>query len=436
MNTEWRWPIKHKGIKLLFFGTLVIFLLIPKWSGAARLKDIASVKGVRENILIGYGIVVGLKGTGDSSADITGQSLSRLFVKLGLDIQNNATIKSKNAAAVIVTAKLPPFARVGNQLDVTVSSIGDAGSLEGGMLLVTPLRAGDQSVYAVAQGSVSIGSVADGSTKNFPTIGRVVSGATIEKDLDTNFAGKKNFRLALHQPDFTTAARMATVINGELGGKYASARDSGTIDVVVPFNYQGNMVELLALLENVNINVDSKARVVLNERTGTVVMGEQINIVPVAISHGDLAIEVKGAPKGTKPERISDGHISITERSGCSSSRFGDYVILCLPAENPKLPWLQTVLGPFQGPAELAGNFGFSAGKQSNHTVYKHLRCCGSRFDYLSIMEDAEGIVRETRQERRPARMVGYSNLDSAQSGKEAGHGILIRLPRLGRGQR
>jgi flagellar P-ring protein precursor FlgI len=273
---------------------------------AARIKDIATVKGVRENILIGYGIVVGLKGTGDSSTDITSQSLTRLFVKLGLDLQNNANVKSKNAAAVIVTAKLPPFARVGNLLDVTVSSIGDAGSLEGGMLLVTPLRAGDQNVYAVAQGPVSIGSIADGSSKNFPTVGRVVSGATIEKDLDTNFAGKKNFRLALHQADFTTAIRVVTVINGELGGKFASARDSGTIDLVVPFNYEGNSVELLALLENLNINVDSKARIVLNERTGTIVMGERIHIVPVAISHGDLSIEVKGAPKGAKPEHVAE----------------------------------------------------------------------------------------------------------------------------------
>ncbi len=273
------------------------------WAGA-KLKDVATVKGVRENILIGYGIVVGLRGSGDSSADVTGQSLSRLFGKLGLDVAQNAGVKSKNAAAVIITAKLPPFARVGNQIDITVSSIGDAGSLEGGVLLVSPLRAGDQNVYAVAQGPVSIGSIADGTSKNFPTVGRVVNGATIEKDVDVNFAGKKNFRLALHHPDFTTAARVATTINGELGGKFATARDSGTIDVVVPFNYEGNSVELLALLENLSVNIESKAKIVLNERTGTVVMGDRIAISPVAISHADLAIEVKGAPKGSKPERV------------------------------------------------------------------------------------------------------------------------------------
>ncbi|MCM2279999.1 MAG: flagellar basal body P-ring protein FlgI [Oligoflexia bacterium] len=278
---------------------------LPESAQAARIKDIATVKGVRENILIGYGIVVGLKGTGDSSADVTGQSLGRLFNKLGLDVQGN-TVKSKNAAAVIVTAKLPPFARVGNPLDVTVSSIGDATSLEGGVLLVTPLRAGDQNVYAVAQGPMSIGGVADGTTKNFPTVGRVVSGATIEKDVDINFAGKKNFRLSLHNPDFTTAARIAALINGELGGKFANARDSGTVDIVVPFNYDGNSVELLATLENVNVNVDSKAKVVLNERTGTVVMGSGVSILPVAISHGDLAIEVRDAAKGAKPQRVME----------------------------------------------------------------------------------------------------------------------------------
>ena len=275
--------------------------LLPGSVEAARLKDVATVKGVRENILIGYGIVVGLKGTGDSSADVTGQSLNRLFKKLGLDVEGN-TVKSKNAAAVIVTAKLPPFARVGNKIDVTVSSIGDSSSLEGGILLVTPLRGGDQNVYGVAQGPVSIGSVADGTTKNFPTVGRVVVGATIEKDLDSNFSTKKNFRLSLHNPDFTTAARITAVINAELGGKFASARDSGTVDIVVPFNYEGNSVELLALLENIQVNVDSSAKVVLNERTGTVVMGDRISISPVAISHGDLSIEVGstggGAPGG------------------------------------------------------------------------------------------------------------------------------------------
>ena len=306
MNIDFRPYVSFRALAAAGAVGVLCALVFSAPARAARLKDIAAVKGVRENILIGYGVIVGLKGSGDSGADVTGQSLNRLFGKLGLDVQQNAAIKSKNAAAVIVTAKLPPFARSGNKIDVSVSSIGDASSLEGGVLLVTPLRAGDQNVYAVAQGPVSIGSVADGTSKNFPTVGRVVSGATIEKDVETNFSGKKNFRLSLHNPDFTTAARVAVTINGELGGKYASARDSGTIDVVVPFNYEGNTVELLSVLENMNVNVDGRAKVVLNERTGTVVMGERVTLSPVAISHGDLTIQVQGAPAGGKGQSIAE----------------------------------------------------------------------------------------------------------------------------------
>lgn len=283
-----------------FIGLLLLSGSISAYAAntpGARLKDIAAVKGVRENILIGYGLVVGLKGTGDSSADVTAKSLGRLFGKLGLDVEKNAAIKSKNAAAVIVTAKLPPFARSGVQIDVTVSSIGDASSLEGGILLVTPLRAGDQNVYAVAQGPITLGTLADGKS-TFPTVGRIVSGGMIEKDIDNQFSNKKSFRLALNNPDFTTAARLVALINAELGGRFASARDSATVDVVVPFNYDGNTVDLMARVENIKVVVDSKAKVVLNERTGTVVMGDQVMITPVAISHGEIAIQVKGA----KPE--------------------------------------------------------------------------------------------------------------------------------------
>lgn len=297
MNIE----LKSLGKLGLILGLLVFFFLNSQVSsGAVRLKDVATVKGVRENILIGYGIIVGLNGTGDSSTDVTSQSLGRLFKKLGLNIDQETAVQSKNAAAVIATAKLPPFARVGSRIDVTISSIGDAKSVEGGILLVTPLRGGDQNVYAVAQGPVSIGSVSGGDG-TFPTVGRIVSGATIEKDLDTNFAAKKSFRLSLKNPDFTTAARIVTLINGEFGGKFSHARDSGTIDVVVPFNYQDKSVEMMAILENIKVNLDSKAKVVLNERTGTVVMGGKISIGPVAISHGELSIEVEDPPAPRAP---------------------------------------------------------------------------------------------------------------------------------------
>jgi flagellar P-ring protein precursor FlgI len=186
-----------------------------------------------------------------------------------------------------------------------VSSIGDAGSLEGGTLLVTPLRAGDQNVYAVAQGPVSLGGMmagggtGGGGSAMFPTTGRVPNGALIEKEVEGNFTQKKTFVLSLNNPDFTTAARLTKLINTELGGKYAVARDSGTLDIIVPFNYENSAVELLATIENLEVNPDSKARVILNERTGTVVIGENVRIDNVAISHGELAIEVSGA-KGAK----------------------------------------------------------------------------------------------------------------------------------------
>lgn len=287
--------IKHLALSIFLILTTIILD-----SHAARIKDIASIKGVRENILIGYGLVIGLKGTGDSGTDITSKSMIRLFEKMG--IQTGATdFKSKNVAAVIATAKLAPFARAGTKLDVTVSSIGDAGSLEGGTLLVTPLRAGDQNVYAVAQGPVSLGGVTDGGGKgvSFPTTARVPNGAIIEREVDGSFTQKKSFVLSINNPDFTTAARLSKVVNTELGGKYAVARDAGTIDVIAPFNYEGSGVELMATIENLEVTPDSKARVVLNERTGTVVIGDNVRIENVAISHGDLQIEVSG-PKGPK----------------------------------------------------------------------------------------------------------------------------------------
>lgn len=303
-----------KGMRTLF---LVLLLLgtVPSSLAAVRLKEVATIKGVRDNILIGYGIVVGLKGTGDSSTDVTSQSLTRLFGKLGLDVGQGAAVKSKNAAAVIATASLPPFARIGSKIDVSVSSIGDASSLEGGILLVTPLRAGDQSVYAVAQGSVSLGALADGGGKNFSTVARISNGATIEKDIDVNFAAKKNFRLALNSPDFTTAARVVNLINAELGGKFATARDSGTVDIVVPFHYEGNSVELLAKIENIQVHLDRKAKIIINERTGTIVMGGDVKISPIAISHGDLAIEVPKVAAAGAPPAAGGGNAPAKKES-------------------------------------------------------------------------------------------------------------------------
>lgn len=288
---------------LELLGWLAAFLFLTALTPiaeAAKLKELVKVKGVRENLLIGYGLVVGLKGTGDSSIDVTGKSLVRMFQNMGLESKDE--VKSKNVASVVVTAKLPPFARAGQNLDIDISSVGDASSLEGGTLLITPLRAGDQQVYAVAQGTVSLGAIANGAGLTFQTAGRIPGGAIVEREVAGEFANKRALRLHLQQPDFTTIARITQVINTELAGKYATAADSNTIDLIVPFSFSGNAVELMAVLENLTVNVDSRAKVVINERTGTVVAGADVRIKPVALAHGDLSIQVDGEKKAKKGE--------------------------------------------------------------------------------------------------------------------------------------
>jgi flagellar P-ring protein precursor FlgI len=276
------------GISILL--AFAVAVLTSTGAEAARLKDISSIRGVRENQLIGYGIVVGLKGTGDGKSEFTSKSTARMLDKLGVKLDSGA-VESKNVAAVIITATLPAFAKAGNPLDITVSALGDAASLEGGTLLQSPLRAANEEVYAVAQGSIIVGS--DGKN-TFTTVGRIPNGAIVEKDVGADFSSRKMYRLTLHNPDFTTAARTVLTINKELGGQYASAKDAGTIDVVTPFAYENRGVELLATIESVDINPDSKATVIINERTGTVVIGERVKISRVAIAHGNLSVKVTG----------------------------------------------------------------------------------------------------------------------------------------------
>ncbi len=267
---------------------IILSFLISITAEAARLKDIASLRGVRENQLIGYGLVIGLKGTGDTQTDYTNKSFGRFIEKLGVKITPEQAA-GKNVAAVIITTKLPPFAKAGNPLDVTVSSIGDATSLAGGILIQSPLRAGNDQIYAVAQGSVSV--LGDGKELH-GTVGRVSGGATIERDIEANFSSRKMYRLTLHNPDFTTAARTVLTINKELGGTYASAQDAGTVDIVTPAAYETRGVELLATIESIEINPDQKARVVINEKTGTIIIGEKVRISKVGISHGNISLKI------------------------------------------------------------------------------------------------------------------------------------------------
>ncbi|MEK2689856.1 flagellar basal body P-ring protein FlgI [Bdellovibrio sp. GT3] len=290
----------NKVFKIISLGMLLLVTSVEV-AQAARLKDIASIRGVRENQLIGYGIVVGLKGTGDGKNEFMSKSMVRMFDKLGVKLENQ-DFTSKNVAAVIITATMPAFGKSGNPIDITVSAIGDASSLAGGTLLQSPLRAANDEVYAVAQGSIIIG----GDPKDaHTTSGRIPNGATIERDMSADFASRKMYRLTLINPDFTTAARSVLTINKELGGHYASAKDSGTIDIITPFAYENRGVELLATIESIDINPDMKARVVVNEKTGTIVIGDKVKISKVAISHGSLAVKVSDGKKGTVDEKVA-----------------------------------------------------------------------------------------------------------------------------------
>jgi flagellar P-ring protein precursor FlgI len=285
----------------LLIQILVILFACALNAQAARLKDIANIRGVRSNQLVGYGLVVGLNGTGDSKTEYTNKSVERMLDRMGMKVTGK-DVSSKNVAAVIITSQLPAFARAGNKIDITVSAMGDATSLKGGTLVQTPLRAADQQIYAVAQGSLLVGFSQGGVHE---TVARLPNGAMIERDIGEEFATRKMFRMTLHSPDFTTAARVAKTINRELAGKYASALDAGTIDIISPPPFEGKGVELLAMIESLEIEPDNTAKVVINEKTGTVVIGHGVKVSSVALSHGDLTVKVGGdADKKKDSDRV------------------------------------------------------------------------------------------------------------------------------------
>lgn len=288
---------------------------------AARIKDLATIAGVRDNALIGYGLIIGLNGTGDKTDTFfTVQTLASMLNKMGVTV-DAGEIEVKNIAAVVVTAKLPPFVKAGGHIDVVVSSLGDASSLQGGTLLLTPLQAADQQVYAVAQGPVSIGGFVggkDGDTvqKNHPTVGRIAGGAVVERTVPLDFSDRTSLTLLLRQQDFTTATRMASAINTRIGtGAPAVAADSGSVRMHVPETYQGRIVDLVAEIEGLNVEVDLPAKVVVNERTGTIVMGEHVRISDVAVSHGSLTIRVTTEFDVSQPAPFAErGQTVVTPR--------------------------------------------------------------------------------------------------------------------------
>jgi flagellar P-ring protein precursor FlgI len=316
----------------------LIMVLGPLVQSAAaiRLKDIATFKGVRPNQLIGNGLVVGLNGTGDgTNVDFNIQELANMLSHLGINAARDK-MKIKNIATVAVTALLPPFARVGSKIDVVVSSLGDAKSLQGGTLLLTPLKGVDNQVYALAQGPVVVGGFAasgqagGGVTKNHPTAGRIASGATVEKEIPLDLLDKDNFTLSLNEADFTTSQRAVAAINKALRGSYALSRDGGTITVKLPPQYNGRVVPLLASLENLEIIPDSVAKVVLDERNGTVVMGSNVRIATVAIAHGNLMVRIKEKPRVSQPLPFSEGETAVVPDSNVTV-REGENRLMVLP---------------------------------------------------------------------------------------------------------
>ncbi len=259
-----------------------------------RLKDLATVRGMKDNQLMGYGVVVGLPGTGDRASEFTETSLDTALRGLGVDPKTQR-LGTKNSAAVIVTAILPPFTRAGAKLDVIVSSIGSASSLEGGSLMMTPLKGADGKVYAIAAGRLGVTRRAERSTSAFQSMLSTVipQAAILERDVSFNFADIKSLKYQLSQPDFTTAARISQKINEELGGKYATATDPGTVDVILPYGLDENPVDVVARIESVDIEPDRRAVVVVNRKSGTVVLGENVHVYPVAIAHNNLRILIK-----------------------------------------------------------------------------------------------------------------------------------------------
>ncbi len=283
-----------------------------------RIKDISNFAGVRENQLFGYGVVVGLEGTGDTTQNkFTFQTIANYFDKNGLTMDPK-DFQMRNTAAVIITAVLPPFPQVGSKIDVTVSSIGSAKTIQGGVLLITPLKGADGKIYAVSQGAVSIGGFnagqgGGGIRKNHSTVGRIPNGAIIEKSIDFNFSALKYFTLNMNNSDFTTTTRVVDVINKSFG-PIASASDSRSIKIMIPPKFSTNKVRMVSILENLKVKPDSKAKIILNERTGTIVFGENVKITKVAIAHGGITVTINPEFEVSQPNPLSKGETVVTEK--------------------------------------------------------------------------------------------------------------------------
>jgi flagellar P-ring protein FlgI len=305
------------SITALTLAMLLSLSLIVPAAATSRIKDIADFEGVRENQLVGYGLVVGLNGTGDTlnNAPFTRQSLRAMLERLGVNTPGDE-LRTANVAAVMVTANLPPFSTQGTRIDVTVSALGDADSLQGGTLLVTPLLGADGEVYAIAQGPVAIaGFAAEGAgasiTRGVPTTGRIANGALVEREVFFDLANMQTIRLALRNPDFTTARRVALAINALVGEELAVSIDPGTVQLSLPANYNTSMVELLTDIEQLIIQPDQPARIVVDESSGIIVLGRDVRVSTVAIAQGNLTVTITEEPQVSQAQPFADGGATV-----------------------------------------------------------------------------------------------------------------------------
>lgn len=316
-------------------GIMMALALVPVAQSQTKLRDILDIEGVRSNDLVGYGIVVGLNGSGDSvrNAPYTEDSLSHMLERLGVNVQGE-DIRPNNVAAVLVTAKLPAFARSGSSIDVSVASIGDASSISGGTLVLTPLRGADNEVYAVAQGSVMVSGVnveAPGArdTVGTPTTGAIPDGASVEREIEFDFNAQDSVTLALRTPDFTTAARVEDTINTALGRPLAFMRDPGSIELNMA-NAGGSPARILAAIENLPVKVETPARIVIDEKSGTIVLGQDVTISQVAIAQGNISIKVRQNPVVVQPNPFAEGETIVLPRTDIAIGQTGNQNIALL----------------------------------------------------------------------------------------------------------
>ena len=311
-------------MKLMLTGLFCIFFAFTANATAVRIKDLVEFDGVRANDLIGYGLVVGLNGTGDGirNAPFTEEIMSNILERLGVNVTGEQ-FRPKNVAAVFVTAELPPFSRAGSTIDITVSAIGDAKSLLGGTLIMTPLNAADGQIYAVAQGTIIAGGAAaagDGASvvQGVPTAGVIPSGARVEREIEFDFSNLRSIRLALRTPDFTTAGRIENAINANIGRVVARMLDPGTVLVDIGATGAISPAHAIGRIENISVEPQRKARVVVDQRSGTIVLGEDVRISRVAVSQGNLTLRIEEAPLVVQPNPFSEGGTVVVPRTNAT----------------------------------------------------------------------------------------------------------------------